>query len=295
MVSPDVPQVEDGWRDQLSNDKVRIIAKFPEIPVGGRLSLFMNEWKKITDDKWVLEIIQKGYKLEFLKKPAFGGIKHTRVPPDQIELISLEIESLLKKNAIEKVSTKNAKAGFYSTLFLVAKKSGEMRPVINLRPLNKYLRKLHFKMDTLCKVLDLVQTGDWGLTLDLKDAYFHIKVFKKHRKYLRFCFQNQVYQFRALCFGPTVSPRVFTKVVAVVTAHLHRQNIRLASYLDDWLAVNQLRRMLLQNRDVILNLLFHLGFIVNKDKSNLVPTQKLTYIGGLFHLTWVLSIQQKQG
>ena len=284
MVSPDVPQVEDGWRDQLSNDKVRIIAKFPEIPVGGRLSLFMNEWKKITDDKWVLEIIQKGYKLEFLKKPAFGGIKHTRVPPDQIELISLEIESLLKKNAIEKVSTKNAKAGFYSTLFLVAKNSGEMRPVINLRPLNKYLRKLHFKMDTLCKVLDLVQTGDWGLTLDLKDAYFHIKVFKKHRKYLRFCFQNQVYQFRALCFGPTVSPRVFTKVVAVVTAHLHRQNIRLASYLDDWLAVNQLRRMLLQNRDVILNLLFHLGFVVNKDKSNLVPTQKLTYIGGLFHL-----------
>ena len=40
-------QVEDGWRDQLSNDKVRVIAKFPEIPVGGRLSLFMNEWKKL--------------------------------------------------------------------------------------------------------------------------------------------------------------------------------------------------------------------------------------------------------
>ena len=55
MVSPDVPQVEDEWRDQQSNDKVRIIAKFPEIPVEGRLSLFMNEWKKITDDKseWI--------------------------------------------------------------------------------------------------------------------------------------------------------------------------------------------------------------------------------------------------
>ena len=63
-----------------------------------------------------------------------------------------------------KESTKNAKAGFYSTLFLVAKKLGKMRSVINLRPLNKYLRKLHFQMDTLYKVLDLVQTGDWGLT-----------------------------------------------------------------------------------------------------------------------------------
>ena len=54
----------------------------------------------------------EGYKLEFLKKPAFRGIKHTCVPPDQIGLISLEIESLLKKKAIEKVSTKDAKAGF---------------------------------------------------------------------------------------------------------------------------------------------------------------------------------------
>ena len=34
MVSQDVAQVEKGWQDQLSNDKVRIIAKFPEIPVG---------------------------------------------------------------------------------------------------------------------------------------------------------------------------------------------------------------------------------------------------------------------
>ena len=34
MVSSDVPQVENGRGDQLSNHKVRIIAKFPEIPVG---------------------------------------------------------------------------------------------------------------------------------------------------------------------------------------------------------------------------------------------------------------------
>ena len=39
MVSQDVPQIEDRWRVQLSNYKVRIITKFPEIPVKGRLSL----------------------------------------------------------------------------------------------------------------------------------------------------------------------------------------------------------------------------------------------------------------
>ena len=123
-----------------------------------------------------------------------------------------------------------------------------------------------------------------GIDIGSNRRIFLFKSVQKKRKYLRFGFQNQVYQLRALCFGPTVSPRVFTNLEAVVTVHLRHQNIRSASYLDDWLAVNQLRGMLLQNRDVVLNLLFHLNFIVNKDKSNLVLPQKLTYIGGLFHL-----------
>ena len=95
-----------------------------------------------------------------------------------------------------------------------------MRPVINLKPLNGYLTKTHFKMDTLSKVLNLVKTGDWAISLDLNDAYLHVPKFHSHRKYLRFCIQNQCYQFKVLCFAPTSAPRVFTKIVAVVAAYL---------------------------------------------------------------------------
>jgi len=72
-----------------------------------------------------------------------------------------------------------------------------------------YLRKKHFKMETMLKVLNLVQKGDYAINLDLKDGYFHMKMFKVHRKYLRFAFQGVTYQGKAMCFGPTVSPRVF--------------------------------------------------------------------------------------
>ena len=85
-----------------------------------------------------------------------------------------------------------------------------------------YLRKIHFKMDTMSKVLNLDQKEDFGINLDLKDGYLHLKVFKKHRKYQRFCFQNKVYQFRAMCFCPTFAPRVFSKVMAVVVAFLRK-------------------------------------------------------------------------
>ena len=185
---------------------------------------------------------------------------------------------------IEPVPFAQRQEGFYSTFFLVPKKSGELRPVLNLRPLNQYLKTKHFKMDTLSKVLNLVKKGDWGISIDLKDAYFHILIHPAHRKYLRFCIQGKAFQYRALAFGPKTSPRVFTKVVSVVAAHLRKQSIRLAVYLDDWLALNAVRKLLLRDRQVVLNLLSRLGFLVNVKKSALEPSQDLTYIGGNFCL-----------
>ncbi|VDH94104.1 Hypothetical predicted protein [Mytilus galloprovincialis] len=88
----------------------------------------------------------------------------------------------------------------------------------------------------------------------------------------------------ALPFGPTSAPRVFTKVVSVEAAHLRAQDIRLEVYLDDWFLVNQSSLMLVQDREIVLNLLVKLGFIINLKKSSLTPTQKITYIGALFHL-----------
>ena len=66
-------------------------------------------------------------------------------------MLKKETENILSKNKIERVQTKYAMKGFYSTLFLVPKKNGKMRPVINLRPFNRYLVKKHFKMDSMKK------------------------------------------------------------------------------------------------------------------------------------------------
>ncbi|VDI40432.1 Hypothetical predicted protein [Mytilus galloprovincialis] len=126
--------------------------------------------------------------------------------------------------------------------------------------------------------------GAWAISLDLKDAYFHIPIHETHKKYLRFCVNNQCYQFLVLCFGPTSAPRIFTKVCSVVAAHLRAQNIRLATYLDDWFLINQTKKMLISDREKTLNLLTNLGFVVNLEKSSLIPTQSITYIGAVFSL-----------
>ena len=71
----------------------------------------------------------------------------------------------------------------------------------------------------------------------------------------------------------------------MVAAHLRMQSIRLAVYLDDWLTLNAIRRLLLQDRQKILNLLSQLGFLINAEKSEFkIQTQDITYTGGRFLL-----------
>lgn len=252
--------------------------------MGGRLKYFVKEWEKITNDQWILSVLKQGYKLEFQNFPPSTGIRQTRANAKNTHILLEEVQKLLQKRAIEPVPYAEIQEGFYSTFFLVPKKTGDLRPVINLKPLNQYLRTQHFKMDTLSKVLNLTKKGDWAISIDLKDAYFHIPIFQGHRKYLRFCIQGKAYQYTALPFGPKTSPRVFTKVVSVVAGYLRMQNLRIAVYLDDWFLLNALRKMLFQDRNLVLNLLSRLGFLVNQEKSQLQPTQQIVYIGGLFEL-----------
>ena len=84
-----------------------------------------------------------------------------------------------------------------------------------------------------------VQDGDRSLrasvlaSINLEDTYFKIIVHQSSRKLLRFLLGGTVYQFKALCFGLSTAPRVFTKVFAAISAWAHPQGIRFLRYLDD--------------------------------------------------------------
>ena len=51
-----------------------------------------------------------------------------------------------------------------------------------------------------------------------------------------------VYQFKALWFGLSTAPQVFTRVFATVSAWAHSHGIHLLRYLDDWLVLASWRR-----------------------------------------------------
>jgi hypothetical protein len=132
-------------------------------------------------------------------------------------------------------------------------------------------------METLAAVLQALQPGYWGATVDLKDAYLHVSVHHQSRKWLRFCIQGQSFQFKVLPFGLSTSPRVFTRVVKVIAEFLRPRGYVLFMYLDDFLVVNPSReglRGLQRDLRYICSLLQTLGFLLNDKKSVLVPSSR---------------------
>ena len=136
-------------------------------------------------------------------------------------------------------------------------------------------------MLTLAQVLQTLEEGDWLVSLDLQEAYFHIPIFQSHRKYLRFCIGGQHYQFKVFPFGITTVPRVFTKVLAVVEAQLRRYGIPVFPYLDDWLIKARSPLLVSHCLQRTCHLLHELGFSLNIPKSHLIPSQRLQYIGAI--------------
>ena len=175
--------------------------------------------------------------------------------------------------------------GFYSRLFVVLKSSGAWRPVIDLSTLNLRIQQTSFKMVTLQSVLLSVRPGDWMVSLDLKDVYLQVPCTRIHASFSGSWLGGKVYQFKVLCFGLSTAPQVFTRVMAPVSAILHRMGVRLCRYLDDWLLQASSREQVHLALGTVLQLCRCLGIVVNWEKSQVIPTQQMVYLGVILDST----------
>ena len=231
----------------------------------------------------MVDVLRVGYLLPFESPPPLtnDAVTFSSYLPGTLRHLALrdEVEEMLRKGAIEVVTDRSP--GFYSRLFLVEKASGGWRPVIDLSPLNRFVRQTRFVMETTRSVIASIRRNDFMLSIDLKDAYFQIPVHRSSRKYLRFVLGQTVYQFKALCFGLSTAPQVFTRVFTLVSVWAHSHGIRLRRYLDDWLVLASSRSQLLRDRDRLLEFCHGLGIVINFEKSDLTPKQRTLYLGML--------------
>ena len=235
-------------------------------------------------DSRVVKALRVGYRILFDRPPPLSErpLSLPAYSPHSIRGVALnqELQDLLRKGAVEPAPQS---PGFYSRLFLVKKASGSWRPIIDLSTLNDYITSSRFHMETPRSVLNSIRPGDWMISLDLQDAYLQVPVHHDSRSFLRFVVDGKPFQFRVLCFGLTTAPQVFTRIMAPVSAILHRHGVRMLRYLDDWLILASSKIACLQSRDRFLSVCTELGIQVNLTKSSLVPSQSIVYLGMEIH------------
>ena len=198
-------------------------------------------------------------------------------------IVHKEIMEMVNKEALEEVKFPYGK-GFYSRIFVVPKPNGKWRPIIDLKSLNNYVKIPTFKMESIQSVWTQLLPGNFTFSIDLTDAYFHVPVHPDYRKYLRIVHRGRVYQFKALPFGLSTAPYLFTKIMSEVKAIVHVQGIQLFLYLDDWLihVISYLEGM--QQSNYMVRLCHQLGLLINLKKSELIPAQSFDFIGAHFNL-----------
>ena len=234
----------------------------------------------------VVTTLREGYTLPFRFRPHLTRsptvISNYHNPTKQSFLVEA-LHQLINKNAVEPVQNQNS-LGFYNRLFLVPKPNNRWRPILDLSALNTFLNTESFKMETPETIRTSLQAGEWVTSIDFRDAYSHIPIHSQSRKYMRFHIQGRSYQFKALPFGLSTAPMEFTVVAKEVKLMALQKGIRTHQYLDDWLVRASTHDTCLQHIQTLVTLCQELGWLVNKEKSELVPKQVFNFVGYQFDL-----------
>ena len=247
--------------------------------IGGRLRLYKNEWQNITSDIHILEAIS-AYRLDFEHKPPSRQPRPPRpykLNKEERKAVDEEIDKLLKKGVIE--ISKYEDDQFISNIFTRPKKDGGYRMILDLSELNEYISYNHFKMETFETARSLITSDCYMASLDLRDAYYSVPIAKCDRKYLKFYWNNTLYNFTALPNGLSSGPRLFTKILKPPLAQLRSIGHVITAYIDDSLLVAQTKDQAATAVQDSAQMLEHLGFIVHPKKSVFKPTQEIEYLG----------------
>ena len=235
----------------------------------------LNAWSYIDAPQTVIDWLKEGISIPFHTFPSsFEKANHHQSSTQKL-FIRAEIKRLLQLGYIQEVQEKPL---YISPIGCVPKKTGGYRLITDFRHLNSFCESCKFKQEDIKNVEKVVEKNDYFTSVDLKDGFYHIPVNQKYQAYLSFQFEGKFYSYVVLPFGFCLSPYFFAKVLRPVVKYLRSQGVRLSLYVDDFLICASVS-LITDHTDLIIDTLDDLGLKVNIEKSNLVPSQVIDYLG----------------
>jgi len=170
---------------------------------------------------------------------------------------------------------------FESAIFTVSKADGGHRLCTDYRALNVFQVKSKFQLDGTKAIAQMIQRGDYGALVDIKDCYLEFGLHPAHRRLCRFRDSRlQRWQWRTMSFGMSEAPHLCTRILRPFMRILKGLGVRCSIYLDDLLVLSQSPSSLAVSMGVAIEMLQgELGLQLKLSKCNFTPSHTFTALG----------------
>ena len=205
-------------------------APLEDTPLSWRLWSRRDFWSdELCPPKYILRIIQEGYRLPFVSYPPHTFRRNSRKCRGHEDFIDSAIAALLANGSIVEVAHQPRVVCSLS----VDDSKAQLRLIYNAIPVNPHLFKERFRYESLNTLRDVLPRNGRLYQFDIHSAFPHIRVVRDHWGCLGFWWRGRWYVYCVLPFGLSTAPYVFTKVMRPLLAFWRARGTIVAMYLDD--------------------------------------------------------------
>ena len=115
-------------------------------------------------------------------------------------------------------------------------------------------------------------------SIDIKDAYYSVPICGSYQMYLKFKFDDKIYEFTCLPNGLCCGPRKFTKLLKSPLGYLREQSCILSPYIDDVVVMDNSYDSCLSTV-IKTEILFDSLGLIHPEKSSFIPSMTIRDLG----------------
>ena len=247
-----------------------------ETRIEGRLRERLDFWRAMGASRCIINILESGFRLPLESMPGKRIFNNHGSCSEHKEFVTRAVADLVKQGCAVEMAQEDI---VVCSPLGVHDNGRKLRLILDMRYVNNHLARLKFKMDDIKTAMQIYKKNDYLITFDLKSGYHHVSIHKEHWPLLAFKWKGVTYAFTVLPFGCSASPWCFTKVTRVLVKYWRGLGIRCMMYMDDGSAGDQpANRATAMSRKVREDL-ERAGFLVNEEKSNFTPKQRVQQLG----------------
>ena len=209
-----------------------------------------------------------------------------RFPHSKRALLDNIIDDMLKDDVIE-----HSNSPWNFPLFLVPKKNGTWRAVVDYRQLNKVCEKTRYPLPILQDILmSIGEDKKIFTTLDFINGYWQIKLDENSKKYTSFSTPTGKYNFKKMPMGAACSPITMQKLVNTIFKGILGKYVHV--FMDDILICSTDIETHLQHLQEVFNRLEKANLKVKVSKCKFLK-ERLKFLGHVLDGNGVHTSQDK--